>query len=181
MVEKGSDLGNLTDKKREAPLYESFCVILCVCAGFHVSLRLSASLCVSVRVSLRRLSAYSCAFARLAALSFRVSPCLSASLCVVFPRLPRYSRVSLCLSASLCIVFPLPSATSLRVSKCICTSFCIFPRACASPSRISLHVSASVCVGRLPASLLGFHDLCVVFLSLSTSFHVSPRRLSASL
>ena len=158
---------------------------------------LSASFCVSARVSVSL-----CVFPRL-------SVCLSASLCVVFPRIHARLHVSLrCLSASL-RVFPRPSASSPRVSQDIPASLCVCPRVYASSFRVplrrlsaspyifafSLCLSASLCVAlpRLCASFrvclrrssfrISLRLSCSLrrFLSLSTSFRVSPRRLSASL
>ena len=188
MVEKGSILGNLTDKKREAPLYESFCVILRVCARFRVSLRLSASLCVSVRVSLRRLSAYSCAFARLAALSFRVSPCRLPASPKIFPRLSAAVRVSM-------YRFPRPSAPSLQSPNVFArlsvsffepvrhppASLCIFQRLCASAVfphlSLAFMISASCFYLSLPLSTY----LRVGFPHLFEPFRSSQRRPSTSL
>ena len=115
---------------------------------------LSASFCVSARVSVSL-----CVFPRL-------SVCLSASLCVVFPRIHARLHVSLrCLSASL-RVFPRPSASSPRVSQDIPASLCVCPRVYASSFRVPLR--------RLSASPN-------IFARLSVSFREPVRRPSASL
>ena len=137
---------------------------------------LSASFCVSARVSVSL-----CVFPRL-------SVCLSASLCVVFPRIHARLHVSLrCLSASL-RVFPRPSASSPRVSQDIPASLCVCPRLYVSSFRFPLRrLSASPNVfARLsvsfrepvrhpPASLCMFQRLCasVVFPHLSLAFMIS--------